>query len=39
MESPGGGITIPLPEDNPIPGLNAEEVALEGSVLSGRRQG
>ena len=28
--------TISMPEDSPIPGRNAEEVALNGSVLSGR---
>ena len=35
---PGSAIvryTIPMPEDSPIPGRNAEEVALDGSVLSG----
>ena len=26
--------TIPMPDDSPIPGRNAEEVALNGSVLS-----
>ena len=28
--------TIPMPQDSPIPGRNTEEVALNGSVLSGR---
>ena len=26
--------TIPMPDDSPIPGRNAEEMALNGSVLS-----
>ena len=29
--------TILMPEDSPIPGRKAEEVVLDGSVLSGRR--
>ncbi len=29
--------TFPMPEDSPIAGRNAEEMALDGSVLSGRR--
>ncbi|MCY4529263.1 MAG: recombinase family protein, partial [Chloroflexi bacterium] len=28
--------TIPMPDDSPIPGRNAEELALDGSVLSDR---
>ena len=27
--------TIPMPQDSPIAGMNAEELALDGSVLSG----
>ena len=26
--------TVPLPEDSPAPGMNAEDMALNGSVLS-----
>ena len=26
--------TVPMPNDSPIPGRNAEEMALNGSVLS-----
>ena len=26
--------TIPMPDDSPIPGRNAEEMALNGSILS-----
>ena len=28
--------SIPMPEDSPIAGRNAEEMALDGSILSGR---
>ena len=31
--------TIPMPDDSPIPGRNAEEVALNGSVLSTVKNG
>ena len=31
--------TIPIPEDSPIPGRNAEEMALNGSVLSTVKNG
>ena len=29
-----GWVTIPMPDDSPIPGRDAEEMALNGSVLS-----
>ena len=31
--------TIPMPDDSPIPGRNAEEMALNGSVLSTVKNG
>ena len=31
--------TIPMPDDSPIPGRNAEEIALNGSVLSTVKNG
>ena len=40
--SPGRAIlryTIPMPDDSPIPGRNAEEMALNGSVLSTVKNG
>ena len=31
--------TIPMPDDSPIPGRNAEEMALNGSVLTTVKNG
>ena len=31
--------TIPMPDDSPIPGRNAEEIALNGGVLSTVKNG
>ena len=31
--------TIPMPDDSPIPGRNAEDIALNGSVLSTVKNG
>ena len=31
--------TVPMPDDSPIPGRNAEEMALNGSVLSTVKNG
>ena len=33
-ESVASGLTIPMPDDSRIPGRSAEEMALNGSVLS-----
>ena len=30
-------ITIPMPDDSRIPGRNAEDMALDGSVLTTKR--
>ena len=31
--------TVPMPDDSPIPGRNAEDMALNGSVLSTVKSG
>ena len=40
--TPGNALlryTIPMPDDSPIPGRNAEEMVLNGSVLSTVKNG